>query len=105
MGDTIQVSAWVLSVVGAVMLMLLGVIAFFMSRLLDRFDKLTVTVESLNITMTRDVALLKQQGETAKEELKQLGDLWGLARDNENRIIALERGGCEVRCQHDGRLQ
>jgi len=102
MNEVIQVNALVISVTGAVITLLLAIIAVFMGRLLARFDKLTETVGDLNTVMTRDVALLKQQNETAQKEMEQIDHLWELARGSEKRLFSLERGGCEVRCNHSG---
>ncbi len=103
MSEVIQVNAWVISLAGAVVTILLAIIAVFMGRLLARFDKLTETVGDLNTVMTRDVALLKQQSDTAQKEMEQIDHLWELARGSEKRLFSLERGGCEVRCNHNGR--
>jgi len=112
MNEVLQFNAASVTIFGSLMGILLGVIAYFLSRLLGQFDKLTETVKNLNDTMVRidkelsgEVGVLRTHTMALQEEVRGLDSLWDRVRAVENDVIAIRRGGCEVRCTHEGRMQ
>ncbi len=89
--------------VGGFLSLLLGVIAFFLSRLLCQFDQLTEQVGVLNETMKRidkdlsgDVGIIKTQLVSTQQDVDELNQIWDRMRSAENEIIAIKNGGCSV---------
>lgn len=89
--------------IGTALTILLGVISFFLMRLLNQFDKLTDQVGELNKTMIKidkdlsgDVSVLKQKTEMLNEDLLNLNQLWDRVRAAENDIISIKAGGCNA---------
>src|SRR5512139_1104581 len=112
MNDIIQFSTTPIAVLGAIVGSLLGIIAIFLRRLLQQFDKLTDTVKDLNDTMTRidkdlsgEVGILQARTAALQEEVRGLDSLWDRMREVEKDVLAIRKGGCEVRCHNEGRIQ
>lgn len=112
MPDIIQFSTSSIAVFGSIVGILLAIIAFFLSRLLRQFDKLTDTVKDLNDTMTRidkdlsgEVGILQARTEALQTEVRGLDTLWDRVREVEKDVLAIRKGGCEVRCLNEGRIQ
>lgn len=112
MQDIIQFSTTPIAVLGAIVGSLLGIIAIFLRRLLQQFDNLTATVKDLNATMTRidkdlsgEVGVLQARTEAMQTEIRGLDSLWDRVREVEKDVLAIRKGGCEVRCLNEGRMQ
>lgn len=112
MVDVIQFSTTPIAIFGSVVGLLLGIIAIFLRRLLQQFDKLTDTVKDLNDTMTRidkdlsgEVGVLQARTEALQTEIRGLDSLWDRVREVEKDVLAIRKGGCEVRCLNEGRMQ
>lgn len=103
MSEVIQISGVAITAFGALLTMLLAVIAFFLSRLLQQFDGLTKQVENLNATMVRidkdlsgDVSVLKTENVQLTAKFKEFDPVWDRVRSIENRLTSIEAGGCSV---------
>ncbi|MGZ8220067.1 MAG: hypothetical protein ACXWT0_00315 [Methylobacter sp.] len=92
----------VLPIIGGTLTVLLGIIAFFMVRLLSQFDKLTAQVSELNTTMrkiegdfTGELGIVKEKTNTLKKDVLDFNPLWDRVRKVENDIIEIRSGGCK----------
>lgn len=86
-----------LSVVGGTIALLLGMIAFFLSRILTQFDTLNSTVVQLNGTMlkidkdlTNEISTLKAVQLHHAEEIRNFGGFYDRMRETENNVTFLQ---------------
>lgn len=100
--EHLHISGALLAAGGSLLSALLGIVAFFLSRLVKKFDELTGQVSTLNDTMKRidkdlsgEVGILKEKQQIFQQELGELDQLWDRVRITENNVTALQRGGCE----------
>lgn len=101
--EEIHMSSLAVSVIGACLTLLFGVIAFFLSRLVRQFDRLADEVGTLNETMKRidkdlsgDVGILKAENNEMKNRVRDFDPLWDRMRAVESDIVAIKSGGCNV---------
>lgn len=99
--EEIHVSALVVEIIGGVLTLLFGVIAFFLSRLVKQFDGLTEQVKTLNNTMVKidkdlssDVGILKERNHALQRELDDLTPMWERVRKVEEDVAVMQKAGC-----------
>lgn len=107
MNGDIHVDAVTVALIGALLTMFLGVISYFLSRLISQFDKLQEQFSTLNHTMTRidkdlsgEVGILKSDNEELKDRVKDFDPLWDRMRGVEKEV-AIVRASCIVHCKVD----
>lgn len=103
--DEVHISGMTVTVIGAVLSLLLAIIAFFLSRLIKQFDELQKQFSTLNGTMMRidkdlsgEVGVLKAENADLKEKVRDLDPLWDRMRDVEKEL-AVVQGRCPVHCK------
>ena len=94
--EEFHISSALISVIGATVSLLLGVIAFFLSRLLTQFDTLNETVKRIDKDLSGDVGLLKANDSVLKRQIEEFEPMWDRVRTVENDVTALKSGGCDV---------
>lgn len=92
--------AWT-PIVGAFVMIMLSIIGFFLSRLLTQFDQLNTTMAKIDRDLNMEVGVLKVKLDDVQRTVVGLDPVWDRLRDTENKITALENGGCSQirRCQ------
>lgn len=103
--DELHISAVTVTLVGGLLTILLGIIAFFLSRLISQFDMLRDQFSELNATMSKidkdlsgEVGILKNENKELTTKVKDLDPLWDRMRDVEKEVAVL-RSTCPVHCK------
>ena|ERR1035437_4361262 len=106
--NDVQLTGMTLTIIISFVGMLLGLIAYFMDRLIKQFDKLSGQFETLNSTMLRidkdlsgDVKLLTHATSVLEDRMKDINPLFDRMRALEQDVTALKSGGCK----HAGRCE
>lgn len=96
-----HLDGWMVSLVGVFLSLLLGIIAFFLRRILVQFDELNRKVGEVNETMLKidkdlsgRVAVLDAEHEQVKVRIQALDPLFDRVRAVETGLAKLEAGGC-----------
>lgn len=107
MGEQVQISVWVLGVVGAFISVLLAMIAAFLNRLLGQVDGLSKSIAELNATMIRidgdltgELGVLKEKYTTLFQRVTDMDELWGRIRGVEEKTSVIAAAGCDIVNKH-----
>lgn len=73
--------------------MLLGVIAFFLGRLVNKVDNLSATVSAFDKDMTSQISVMQ-------EKLRGVEGLYNRMRGVEEDITTFKAGGCQTMKDH-----
>lgn len=92
----IQMSSLVISGIGFVIVTMLGVISFFLSRLLNQFDHLQAEFSSLNTTLAKIDKDLGGDVRVLTSQVQDLNPLFDRVRALEKELISVQSGGCEL---------
>lgn len=94
--DLIQVSTITASIIGAMVMVLLGIISFFLSRILQQFDHLQQEFTALNLTLARIDKDLGGDVRVLTSQVKDLNPLFDRVRAIEKELISVQSGGCDL---------
>lgn len=75
---------------GAIVAILLGVIAFFLSRLLRQFDKLNETMIKMDKDISGKIGIIENQTSENGRRLSDLDPLWDRMRVAESNIAVMQ---------------
>ena len=89
---TTDTYTFILSLAGTVFGGLLGIIAYFLQRLVKQFDVLNATVIKIDKDLSQDITRLSEQNKTLKSEVADLDPLWDRMRAVEGAVIELKSG-------------
>jgi len=92
--DTTHIDALTITIAGVLISMLLGIISFFLSRLLGQFDALRTELSTLNTTMTRIDKDLSGDVGILKGKIEDLDTVWDRIRGVEQSVVSIQSGGC-----------
>lgn len=106
MVDQVHIDAWMFTSISSFVVLLLGIIAVFLRRLLGHIDKMTDQIAELSATLTRidkdlsgDVSLLLERDKVMQQRVQELDPVWDRMRAVETRLVKVE-ANCEVlRCK------
>lgn len=95
--ETLQIDSSVVVSIGGVVSLLLGVIAYFLNRLIKQFDALTVQFSDLNTTISKidkdlsgEVGILKIQHSDLHGRMKDLDTIWDRVRLVEADVLVIK---------------
>lgn len=94
--DVIQLSTITASIIGAMVMVLLGIISFFLSRILQQFDHLQQEFTALNVTLARIDKDLGGDVRVLTSQVQDLNPLFDRVRELEKTLISIQSGGCEL---------
>ena len=92
MPEVIHIDATLAAIIGGIISLFLGVITFFLSRLLKQFDGLNKIVGEI----ATGLAVSEVEKAQIIKDLSELDPLWDRMRAVETRITTVEAGGCKV---------
>ena len=98
---TIHIDGTLVIIVGASLSILLGIIAFFMSRPIKQFDILNATVQKIDRDLSLDIGVVKSEQTALKQKVEEFDPIWDRLRLIEQGVATLKAGGCDIakRCQ------
>lgn len=97
----VQIDETLVILVGACLGVLLGIIAFFLSRLIKQFDILNATVQKIDKDLSLDIGVIKNENASLKQKVEEFEPIWDRLRLVEQGIATLKVGGCDIakKCQ------
>jgi len=99
--EEVNISVTMITIIGSAMTILLGLIAFFLARLIKQFDELQASFKDLIATVSRIDKDLSGDVGVLKTRLAEYDPIWDRLRQVETDLVAVKVGGCEQlkRCQ------
>lgn len=99
--DTVHIDGTLVIIVGASLGVLLGIIAFFLSRLIKQFDILNVTVQKIDRDLSLDIGVIRSEHASLKQKVEEFDSLWDRLRFVEQDLATIKVGGCDMvkKCQ------
>ena len=104
--EQIHIDTWMFTSISTFVVLLLGIIAVFLRRLLSHIDKMTEQIAALGTTLMRidkdlsgEVAILAERDKVMQQKVQDLDPMWDRLRSAETRLVKLETGCEAFRCK------
>ena len=95
--EELHINVWVASFIGAFIVLLLGVIGYFLSRIVNQFDELNKAVQKIDRDLSGDMGVLRTRVDSLRVDLDETHPLWDRIRNVENNLIEI-RAACKRGC-------
>lgn len=88
--DVLHINALVVEVVSIVIAVMLGIISFFMSRLIKQIDRLNETMIKMDKDISKEISTLSAQNEENARKIKDLDPLFDRMRIVESDVAVMK---------------